>query len=225
MECLYSPILTVSTSPDLNNISLESEEDAERTLSSSEFREYCYNYLKNQEIEIYNVPKFEETSSNVLHLHMLIFSGLFEEAKNFCFLFTNDELEEILNYAPYDMYYGTILHSVMYYCEGIEAIEIYKYFKSLGAKPCKNYYGLMPWEQNAPLWITIPGCKYKRNPDEFVNTYEYIKTFEKNNSTQNYSFRVPCHCLYHLNELEESGYETDSSSSDNSDEYDYDWYD
>jgi hypothetical protein len=228
MNCIYSPILCVSTSLELNNISLEGEEkeDAEcKILTSSEFREYSYNYLKNQGMEFENVPKFDDVLSNVLHLHTLIYSGLFEEAKNFCLLFTNEELKEILNDTPYDMYYGNILHTILYYSEGIETIEIYKYFKSLGAKPCENYYGELPWEQNAPLWVTIPGCKYKRNPDEFVNTYAYIKTFENNNSTQNYSFIVPCHCLYHLNNSDETGYDTDGSSGVYSDEYVFDRYD
>ena len=49
----------------------------------SELKMLNQYYLKNQEIEIYDVPKFEDTLSNVLHLHMLIYSGLFEEAKDF----------------------------------------------------------------------------------------------------------------------------------------------
>jgi hypothetical protein len=55
---------------------------------------------------------------------------------------------------------------------------MYKYFRTLGAKPFRNAYGELPWTQESSKWI-LPRTDYNRNPEEFYQTYEAIEAFER----------------------------------------------
>lgn len=223
----FSPII-LSTSNNNEMDSFDLNNSIKQT--ADEYQKIFINYVNNGGANISSIinyvnnggdnissAEFIEWEEYALTLNKLIQIGDFNLIKKFCDIFSADELKQILNVAPKEMYYGNMLHSTLYFNKGIPALQIYKYFRENGAKPFKNYYSELPWEQKGILWTEIPNENYERDPNEFSETYEVIRNYENGLLLETRFNRIPCHCLYHL----ESDYDSSESYEYN---IDYDEY-
>jgi hypothetical protein len=86
------------------------------------------------------------------------------------------ELRAILNKKLYENWDGTVLHTVLYWNTGNKAVDMFELLVEHGADPVRDYYGLFPWENKAPLWILPFNSveQYGRDVDEFEETYQYL---------------------------------------------------
>lgn len=211
-----SPVIVPAICPVIG----DSREMSRQT--ADEFREL---YAESVQMFGYNpdLDGYTATEKSAIYLDHLLHMGDFERIFSYCDEFTIDELNIILNEKPECMYHGNILHSVLYLYTGEIAMILYKFFRNIGAIPCKNYYDEMPWEIRARRWTSIPSMIFERNYLEFVEIYDRIKIYEEINSgTANYEripknsteYIVPCHCGYHYCE---SDYVTNSYSKTNDD--------
>ena len=123
-----------------------------------------YNYYDLKAMELYNLIR----SCNV------------EKIYKFCHTIPSDELVKIINATPYDIYYGNVLHAVLYHIRGNIALELFNFFLESGAKICLNYYDELPWEQSGCLWTVLDNIHYRRNVDDFQEIYERASNFKKN---------------------------------------------
>ena len=185
------------------------------TKNVSEFHKLFSNYLKNRSDNGY-YDNYTMTEKKAIFLHELIQSGNVGQIYEFCTLFDSYTLKLILNATPYVMYFGNVLHAVLYYNTGNIAKELYVYFRNLGATPCMDYYKEYPWQQSGIYWVCIPGLKYNRDQNEFKETYKWIteyensiKPFVKTTDWKPFS----CHCDYHLEKFEDE-IETDFVTED-----------
>jgi hypothetical protein len=116
------------------------------------------------------------------------------------------ELRQILNKKLYENWDGTALHTVLYWNTGNKAVDLFELLVEHGADPVRDYYGLFPWENKAPLWI-LPFNnveQYGRDVDEFEETYQYLREIygEEPKPNQNASpIAAPCKPI-HYEELE-----------------------
>jgi hypothetical protein len=86
------------------------------------------------------------------------------------------ELRAILNKKLYENWDGTVLHAVLYWNTGNNAVDLFELLVEHGADPVQDYYGFFPWENIAPLWICPFGGQIgERNVDEFEETYQYLR--------------------------------------------------
>ncbi len=113
------------------------------------------------------------------------------------------ELRAILNKKLYENWDGTVLHTVLYWNTGNKAVDMFELLVEHGADPVRDYYGLFPWENKAPLWILPFNCvdQYGRDVDEFEETYQYLREIygDELESNQNAS---PIAAPLHYEELE-----------------------
>jgi len=86
------------------------------------------------------------------------------------------ELRAILNKKLYENWDGTVLHTVLYWNTGNKAVDLFQLLIEHGADPVRDYYGVFPWENKAPLWILPFNSidRYGRDVDEFEETYQYL---------------------------------------------------
>jgi hypothetical protein len=159
--------------------------------------EYRKLYTESIALFGYN-PELDNYTSNEKfshYLNHLLQMGNIESVFSFCKVFKLSKLQKIINEKPYHMYYGNILHSVLFLYTDDEAIVLYKFFREIGAVPCKNYYDEMPWEINEPIWSGIPSIMFERNKLEFISTYEKVKKYEDSLIiSENPSSAVLSHC-------------------------------
>jgi hypothetical protein len=86
------------------------------------------------------------------------------------FLKTLDDSEKIalLNEKPYEFYYGTVLHAVLFWNIGLRAVNIFELLVEHGAEFHRDYYNQLPWEQT--------GTNF--NPQEAVQeTQDYLRNW------------------------------------------------
>ena len=88
-----------------------------------------------------------------------------------------DELRTILNTKLSENWDGTVLHAVCYWNTSNKAVNLFELLVEHGADPVRDYYGLFPWENNAPKWVVPFGTDYigNRDPDAFEEMYNYLR--------------------------------------------------
>lgn len=98
-----------------------------------------------------------------------------------CFINSTEpaELREILNKKLHESWFGTVLHTVLYWNTGNRAIDLFQLLVEHGADPVRDYYETFPWENLAQLWIfpfnNLDKYKYWRDANEFEETYQYLR--------------------------------------------------
>ena len=101
--------------------------------------------------ERYHQPS-DDLAVKPLYLGHLCARGDIVEVRNFLQEIDPDDLEQILNAAPHEQWYGTCLHMVTYWNTGDKAIELFKLLVLHGAKPVEDYYGYFPWDMLRSLY-------------------------------------------------------------------------
>ena len=88
-----------------------------------------------------------------------------------------DELRTILNTKLSENWDGTVLHAVCYWNNSNKAVNLFELLVEHGADPVRDYYGLFPWENNAPKWVVPFSDDYigNRDPDAFREMYDYLR--------------------------------------------------
>jgi hypothetical protein len=89
----------------------------------------------------------------------------------------HEELVKLLNDNDNtDLYCGTVLHLVLYWNIGDEAIKLYNLLVKYGAEPSRDCYNQFPWDQKGTVWIPPSALNPIgwRDMDEFGATYESI---------------------------------------------------
>jgi hypothetical protein len=88
-----------------------------------------------------------------------------------------NELRTILNTKLSENWDGTVLHAVCYWNNSNKAVNLFELLVEHGADPVRDYYGLFPWENNAPKWVVPFGTDYigNRDPDAFEEMYNYLR--------------------------------------------------
>ena len=156
--------------------------------TSSRIRDmYAQHYISSDErlsmydpceIEEVKVEYFEERANYLGHLCII---GNYRMITDYCMMFKFDELVDILNKKTYNMYFGTVLHQLLYHNNSDDAFKIYTFLRSNGANPCKNYYDELPWNQRGELWTCIPHDMHSsmhRDVNEFTDLYSKIANIE-----------------------------------------------
>lgn len=205
MNTIYSPIIipSVSLIEDIAPI------EVKQFLTAKEYCEMCKKHFNSEEkVDYSDEENYYEDKANILD--NLILTGNFKMVKIYCNNFNSYDLEKILNLPTHSNYYGNRLHTLLYHTTGEEALKMYVYLCDKGAKPFKNYYDELPYNQAGTLWTNLP-VKYDRNPDEFLETYEMIKNYELGFKTKK---QVICHCDYQSYHSKYSNTDSDSSDSE-----------
>ena len=185
-----------------------------------EFQKLFASFLATQEFPNIHEMGYSPEQKQALFLNDLIQSGNLGLVYTFCNTVSEEELTKIVNATPYGMHFGNVLHSTLYAMRGQKAIDLYKYFRSVGAKQCLNYYNQLPFEQMGNLWTMFPSIAYTRNPSDFSETYETIRAMEKSAAEQTVSHKktftkVPCHCFFHYDdEYSETERDSEEDGSD-----------
>jgi hypothetical protein len=125
-----------------------------------------------------NLEKTNDIDDKAIFLSELIQTGNIGSVVRFCELIDSTELKQILNASPESMYFGNVLHMVLYSNIGEPAKYLYSYFRECGAIPILNYYDEYPWNQHGCVWTCIPQTSYTREYEEFIDTYECIQQYE-----------------------------------------------
>lgn len=114
------------------------------------------------------------------HIYDLMCAGKLKDVRTFCEFFSAEDQKIILNTTHEFMYDGTVLHALLYHNIGEEAIELYKYLRSLGAQIVPDYYGYLPWNNKGNIFTCLPteGCTYRRVNSEFVETNSAVREWE-----------------------------------------------
>lgn len=199
----FSPII-VPTKPNVGNPEILVSKTAD------EFREL---YVESVQMFGYypDMKCHTETEKSAIHIDYLLHMNDIKKVYSFCNEFGADELKHILNENPECMYYGNVLHTVLYLYSGDIALELYKFFRNAGAVPFRNYYYELPWEIGACYWTSIPKMVFERNYLEFSDTYEKVMKYEETTFRELYfklintsKVPIPCYCGFQHNKDEES---------------------
>ena len=157
--------------------------------TDEEIRTLFSQYVKSNHITIEintNDPK-----NKALFIDALIKMGEIEQIYMFCNSLDPEELVEILNMTPHEMYHGNVLSSTLYYYNGESAKELYIYFRNRGAIPCLDSYNEFPWEQTGCCRTCMFEYIYQRNEKDFIPTFSWIKNYEKE-WIENYNKSADC---------------------------------
>jgi hypothetical protein len=118
-----------------------------------------------------------QLAEKTMWLVYLCSKGDIYSVKDFIQSTDTDELRTILNNKLFENWDGTVLHTVLYWNTGNKAVDLFELLVEHGADPVRDYYGLFPWENNAPLWILPLGSGQigDRDMGEFEETYQYLR--------------------------------------------------
>ena len=148
-----------------------SSSEAQKQLLEYTLTEFCILLRRNGAHKDYIEEK-------TMYLNYLCARGDIQKVKEFIKELESDrkELKTILNMKQYEFWYGTILHTVLYWNTNKTAIELYTLLVELGARNIKDYYEVFPWELDISNWIDlITGNLIGiRDLSEFKETYESI---------------------------------------------------
>lgn len=127
--------------------------------------------------------KYSDPELQLLYIKNMLMRGKIEEAKEYIETLHPDLVRKVMNTTSYYTYYGTILHTLLYWNNDEEAVKFYKLLINLGAKPIHDYYEQYPWEQDGSLYVfNESDDEYERDNEEFKWIYSQIKEIEKNNN-------------------------------------------
>jgi hypothetical protein len=113
-----------------------------------------------------------------VYLAHLCARGDIEKVKSFIRETDSQELVEILNNDPVNLFCGSVLHTVLFWNSDYVAIDLFDLLVQHGAQYFRNYYEECPWEQVGKIWFTVlsgdvlPG---KRNLADFEKVYKIIQ--------------------------------------------------
>lgn len=141
-------------------------------LSYAQFREMLLDELGVGVEDAVSVSMFR---SDLLYTHYLISQGNLPAVQAFLDEQDDDTKRRLVNGTDYNTHMGNTLHTCTYWNTGDDAVEMFDYLVSCGAKPIRNYYGDLPWENyTGTLYVPVLNLQelepMHRNAAEFTAT-------------------------------------------------------
>ena len=126
----------------------------------------------------------QDSQVDLLYLHHLISRGNLAHVRDFLDGFSDVERRHLVNATDYHTHFGNTLHTCAYWNTGVwneetgATLEMFDFLVECGAKPIRNFYENLPWEQKGIVYVpVVPNvCESMvRKSDDFADTYTYLK--------------------------------------------------
>jgi hypothetical protein len=123
-------------------------------LNYTDFKLPSYGYsIYDIENMLLEQGRYMPQDVNLFYLGYLCCQGDYASIVVFLQTLEDEEKRIILNEKPYDFYEGTVLHVLLYWNYGNNAINIFDLLVEHGAEFTRDYYGELPWEQQGATWL------------------------------------------------------------------------
>jgi len=119
--------------------------------------------------------------SDLLYTHYLVSQGNLPAVQAFLAGKDDDIKRRLVNDTDYNTHMGNTLHTCAYWNTGDDAVEMFDYLVSCGAKPIRDYYCDLPWENHTGgLYVPILNLYghelMHRNAAEFTATCTILES-------------------------------------------------
>lgn len=135
-----------------------------------------------QFIQEYNFDTSEYSLDDIMlfYTHYLVAFGHIDSLSIWLHSVYGDDCSSVVNQTHPDLYLGNTLHTCCYWLNGQDAVDMYYFLISLGARPVRDYYDSYPWQSYGQRWIFCGRelTTELRDENEFTETFRIIENIQ-----------------------------------------------